>query len=285
MEYLKEKVIKQLDEEDKKREKLKEHLKGPHKNKMKEIEKETLKEQMGEVVGLIESFNKMIGDIEKEPKKVYKEANKVIEPKRFLIYEMLGNDLKKDLQYFLASKADIYLQEWLEEKGKEGIYTLKVREGGSFPNILAVYKGDLEVMQVSVLQKWYGKREEVRSEEELQEEYRIESDRIEEEYTYRVREYKRNVKRRDNPGKYFKGFKNKVIYYFIDKEKLKEDLDKRVKESEKKIVSNLIRGIRNKRGQKQKERNNKIIKEAYETLEPFYKELGYKQETMRSKLY
>lgn len=284
VEHLKDKVKKQLDEEEERKDILSKHLNKRNERPLKE--KEVYLDRMVYVNTIVDEFKRLIKRIEEEPSLVYTDVKSVIEPERLLVYEMLGNELKRDLQTFLASKADVRLKKWINEKGENWDYTVRVREGGSFPTILAVYDGDYEVMQLSVVHQWYGKREKVRDEEELEDEYNIEYERLKDEYESKKKELQRNEARRDNPLNYYKGFKNRVVYYFIDKEKLNKDLEKLVKESERKLEISLLNKERYKRNNyKHKMVRNEKLRKAYERLEPFFKELGYKEETLKNKLF
>lgn len=190
-----------------------------------------------------------------------------------------------DFQVYVADVANRYFQDWLRQKGINEPFRLEVRNPNQFPSIFAVYHEEVELLQCNLQKKWYGVRKRPFTEEEIL--YRHEKGlaRIEKEMKETEEELKRNLLRRDEPLKYYKGLKNRIQYLFIDKKKLYESFDKFVKREESILA------------QQKKEKEfltqslPKMIEESkkkgihVEQVEAFFVELGYELNKVEGSLY
>lgn len=107
-----------------------------------------------------------------------------------------------DFQVFLAEQINLFVQAWAKSKGIVESVSIEVRKPNTYPSIFAVYHEDIELIQFSVLEKFYGIRSKAKDPNTIIIEYRERENQVERNIKPlldRVREYQDLI---DAPHKY-----------------------------------------------------------------------------------
>lgn len=241
-----------------------------------------------------------------QPELLFRDAHQVIGSKRDHIYQIMNqwNEGKRvlqvhDFQMFLAELLNRFVQQWTKEHGIHQEVVVKVRKPNMFPSIFAVYHGDIELIQFDILQKYYGIRDAVKSEEEINgERNKFENEQNEqiERYKNEIAEYIKmkgspfvyvwNYHRNHKSPNWFRGLINEVGEYFFllfKKRKMLMLIDEAIKSCQNAISlheENIKRVDWN-----EKIRISKVRAELIEKLKPLFEQYGYRLETDRHKLF
>lgn len=242
-------------------------------------------DKMKEKIKLIEEYEVFTKNVGEDVKRVFYDTYDFMLPNRIFLNDVLGDDIKRDYQIFLADKANRYLKEWLESKGITAEYEMRVREYKRFPSIYAVYSDGDEVMQFSLLRKWYGVRERGMKEQEILDRYDEKMDRLKKDEETCREKLKSAQEKRDNPLKNYPGIKNKAFILVTNKKEVYEALDKYVKSKERELVMILVEQERNRKNVKGEIERNKKRLAAQEDVEVFFGELGYELNEDKYNLY
>lgn len=249
-------------------------------NTMKDAENE-----LKEAVAFIERA-------EQEPKLFLEESHEHIGKTKDIVFSIM-NHWKRgekqikgyDFQAYLAAASNRYFQEWLKTNNITESFEIEVRNPQQFPSIFAVYQNGTELMQLNILEKWYGIRQRKSTEEEVVTEYHQELTRVDNDIVTQMEKLSLAKERRDHPLQYYKGFKNFFAWLFLNKKKLHESFEKLVKNEESKL-------------QQYKESKERIVqyhpitlknlaekRVSIEKIEPFFKEMNYTLNEIQSRLY
>lgn len=233
----------------------------------------------------IEEYKSLTKGLDEDILDVFHDVGRVMKNNRVLLNGAMGDDLNRSYQLFLADKADTYLKEWLIRKGEEPVYRIKVRAIETFPSIYAIYKGEQELIQFSLTNKWYGIREKGKTEEDIKRIHDIDIVRLNNEKKDREEELRKWQDIKEEPHTYYKGIMNKLTLWTKSKEEIEGYLDKQIRNCE----SWVLEAMENMEWKKQnyeiklKEEKNKI--EAEKILVPFFNEQGYQNNTTEYSLY
>lgn len=241
-----------------------------------------------------------------QPELLFQDAHRVIGSKRDHIYQIMNqwNDGKRilqvhDFQKFMAELLNRFVQQWAKEHGIHQEVVVKVRNPNTFPSIFAVYHGDIELIQFDILKRFYGIRDAIKSEEEINEERKkFENERNEqiERCKNEIAEYVKmkespfayvwNYHRNHKPKNWFRGLINEVGEYFFlvfKRRKMLTLIDEAIKSRQTSISSyedNIKRVDWN-----EKIRISKARAELTEKLKSLFEQYGYRLETERYNLY
>lgn len=218
-----------------------------------------------------------------EPKLIFTEAREILGSPRHLVFESVGR-MRHDFQYFLASIANNYFQEWLEEQNIEDKAEVEVRNPNSYPSIFVVYFNDEEVIQFDIFKKSYGMREKRFTEEELLQKHTKNKLRIQSEIEKEKVKLEEIIDMKANPKKYVKFWSDYYLIWFRRK-KLKKSFDRRIKFQKKDLKfyeDELSRAEETYFYQLEK---NKRMEKAINKIEPFFEKLGYEKSTEQHLLY
>lgn len=285
---MKEKVAKELKEGIERAEKVSKQIRRPVKVKPKSDFISTMRDaemELKEAVAFIERA-------EQFPKLFLEESHQYIGKTKDIVFSIMNHwkrgekEIKGyDFQSYLADVSNRYFQEWLKANNITESFEIEVRNLQQFPSIFAVYQNGIELIQVNILDKWYGIRQKNSTEEELLEEHRRNLERADNDILSQMEKVSLAKMRREHPLQYYKGFKNFLSWLFLNKKKMYTSFDKLLKNEEARL-------------QQYKESKELIIqchpitlknhlekRGAIEKIEPFFKELNYNLNTSQSSLY
>lgn len=234
----------------------------------------------------IQQFIDFLKIVNQDPKKVFTDTYKykrvltrgldVLEKKQMKAYEV---------QQALADIAQRYFSNWLQENNITKEYNLQMRNPGKLHSILGVYVEGNEVLQLNIYEKYYGFRNKVLPFDEFnEEEYKREKeiDKYIEAEKERISDL---IYKRDNAFHAYKGIKNKLFYFFMNKEAWKDQMNKVIAREESILEEYLIDKEVHKKCKitRMRENHNRLL--VKKELESFFTEIGYKQTEDRYKLY
>lgn len=84
-----------------------------------------------------------------------------------------------DFQVFLADVTNQFVQTWAKTNGIKESISVEVRQPNTYPSLFAIYLDDQELIQFSILEKFYGVRDKIKNENEIRKEYQEREDQIE----------------------------------------------------------------------------------------------------------
>ncbi|ADO59999.1 hypothetical protein [Paenibacillus polymyxa] len=118
------------------------------------------------------------------PKLLFQQADSNLGLKSIIFHIMNGflfhDDklLAHDFQVLLANVINRFVQEWASQKGIHEKITVRVRNEKKYPSIFAIYVEDMELIQFSLYEKFYGIRNKVFDENAIQLEYEYREEQV-----------------------------------------------------------------------------------------------------------
>lgn len=227
-----------------------------------------------------------------KPSLVWTDSHKFMHKKGILYllmnsYTFYDNKITgHDFQKYIATLANAHLKDWLKRNNHDDNLHLRLRNKHSFPSIFAIYHDKTELIQIDIVNKWYGIREKsFLNKDELESKFK----KYDVEYQEKIEKQEEKINHAvftlNHPLKVFKGVKNYIAYILINKKKLNKILNSEI-DKEKHQLENLIKNHEFALSRRNEIYiKHKLMNESSAVLEPFFNEMGFKENKNKLDLY
>ncbi|WPS85323.1 hypothetical protein SMD22_01465 (plasmid) [Brevibacillus halotolerans] len=204
-----------------------------------------------------------------------------------------------DFQAFLADLTNQFVQSWASNHGIAEEVSVEVRQTTSYPSIFAVYHKNIELIQFSIIGKFYGIREVVKKEEQIREEYDQYQREKEEKRACLSKKIEKYMEIKRDPYVYIRNhYKNlnkkgiriiwrEICEYFLitfKKKKLSDGIDKKIAD-----LQSQLDAIEKYEDSRMNVEDEIVLSESRSTLTkallPLFQEYNYVLEEKKNRLY
>lgn len=280
-------VLKKLEKEEERKERIMERIRKEQEGNMGRVYTfSRVRERTEDVLSVLEGLVQVLDGIGIGDLDVYGEDVKYLGKHRKIIGSLIEREDRRELNNFLATKADEVLQEWMRKNKIERGYEVHVRYTGKYLPVFVVKLGKEELIQFSIQEDWYGTREGTRTVDYIKQQHKEVMERLDKVYKKKKKEMEKWELKANEPKKYYKGLKNKITLLMYGEDEIKKVIKEGPLKRSIREYKNIVEEREREKLQYKKQKDKiRMITQAVEDLEDFFKEKGYRREYQRYLMY